>query len=243
MHSTCLLFARHRSHQGCDSLVSSIAGHSLLDVLGACHATVLTHGCILTTTCLQGLVLRDLKTTNALYLASDGVYRLSDAGLCCQEGDSSYGGDESRPSADQMRRYGTGRIRDSSIMLQETNTPLLDVLALGVMLCELATGSLPAAVDINCIYDFIDCVPGHTGEELGAMQPEKREGILLEAMFDRVADMVDNGKWEEYLMKHIWPHDQDLALFLRRILRPREERASVDDLLSDPYITRKWRIG
>lgn len=187
-------------------------------------------------------MLRDCKATNALYLASDCIYRWSDAGLCCPVGARTGGGDDSRPSADHMRRYGSGRIRDSSQMLAETNQPALDVLALGGMLYELATGSLPAEVDIDCMYDFIDVVPGYTVEELAAMEPEQREHILLEAMFDRVADMVDRKKWGPYLQNHICHHDIELARFLSQILRPREERATVEELLQHPYITRKCRM-
>jgi hypothetical protein len=39
------------------------------------------------------------------------------------------------------------------------------------------------------------------------------------------------------------PLDVGLARFLMRILRRREERATVQQLLRDPYITRKWRMS
>jgi hypothetical protein len=56
-----LLPQRPSSHCGCDSLVSSTAGHSQLDACAGyvCHTTVLTRACILTTLYLQRLVLRD----------------------------------------------------------------------------------------------------------------------------------------------------------------------------------------
>jgi hypothetical protein len=67
-------------------------------------------------------------------------------------------------------------------------------------------------------------------------------------MFDRVATMVDYNRWDHnewhvLLLERITPLDVSLALFLMRIPRQREEHATVEELLRDPYITRKWRMG
>jgi hypothetical protein len=147
-----------------------------------------------------------------------------------------------------VRRHGRGRIHDSRKMLAHTNRPSMDLLAVGVMLYELVTGGLPVPVDYNHMYDFYDRVPGISRDELVAMEPKEQHNVLVEAYLDRLATMVDCNRsghnlWHAFLLKHIMPLDVGLARFLMRILRRREERATVQQLLRDPYITRKWRMS
>lgn len=173
---------------------------------------------------LQGMVLRDIKPSNALYSSADRLYRLSDAGLSCVAGSSAYAMDRSRPPGDIVARCSTGRICYNAAELARYNTSHLDVLALGETVFELVAGGRPKEVDIRFMDEYT---------------PDQDVNTSVEAMYDRAVAMLQSGKWLVFVEVYIAPLDAQLAAFLKCILQPREQRATVDQLLQHPYIQRE----